>query len=509
MIFLEGGPLDDVGTMSLPVFDPGPRRTMRWRVLLFLAVPALLLGFVLGAQVVLLESRQRGATGEDAGGPLPGALERLSGAVRIETVSRDDGPPDAEALERFARYLRGAFPRVHAELVHERLGGSHLLRWKGEDADRAPWLVLAHLDVVPADDAEAWEHAPFEGRVVDDVLHGRGTLDDKGSLLGWLEAIESLLEEGRRPRHDFVFAFGHDEEIGGDAGARVLAERLRADGERFACVLDEGGFVLQDGVPGLESPVALVGVAEKGYLTLGLTARGPGGHSSLPTPDGAVARLAEAVLRLESEPFPARLDGATAHHLDWLAPEASPAMRFALANRALFEGLILGRLLDDPQTAAMVRTTLAVTRLDAGTADNVLAREARATVQLRLLPGDTVAGVRARLEGILAGLDVELETVEADEPSPVSDPEHPAFRRLQRALARTHPDARVLPYLCVGGTDAKHYADLAEVVLRFLPLRLARADLARLHGTDERLSREDYRDLISCYRALLLDAGEN
>jgi carboxypeptidase PM20D1 len=185
---------------------------------------------------------------------------------------------------------------------------------------------MGHLDVVPiVPGTEAqWSHPPFAGDIADGHVWGRGTLDDKSSVIAVLEAVEKLAGEGYRPRRTIYLAFGHDEEVGGPEGAAKVVEALAARGvTHFAFVADEGGAVGQGLVPGIDKPTALIGVAEKGYLNLRLTVAGEGGHSSTPPAETNVGILSRAVARLEATPFPARLEGAARDMFDYLGPEMS------------------------------------------------------------------------------------------------------------------------------------------------------------------------------------------
>ncbi|MEZ4470468.1 MAG: M20 family peptidase [bacterium] len=473
---------------------------MRWRrVLAGLGLGALALGGVLVTRTLLVTSRQITAPPAPAVAfDLDAAAERLALAIRIPTVSHDDAAEDdAAAFARLHAFLAEAYPRLHAAATREVVEGRELLyTWPGRDAAAPPILFLAHQDVVPVDDAAAWTHPPFGGVQADGFIWGRGALDDKNGILAWMEAAETLLAQGFQPAATIYLAFGSDEESGG-AGARKLATILKNRGVRPRLVLDEGGVIGEGLVPGLDRPVALIGIAEKGYLTLGLTARDVGGHSSQPPPQTAVGRLARAISRLEADPFPMRIDGAARHFMDWLAPELGFGQRLALANRWLLGPVIERIYARKRSTAASLRTTTAATRIVGGTKENTLPTEATARVNFRLLPGDDAASVEARVRAVINDDEVTIERVgPVAEPSALTDPDGPGFRWLQRAAAEVIPDALVIPYLMLGYTDARAYADLSDQVLRFSAVRFDDADLRRFHGTDERISRERYAEQI-------------
>jgi carboxypeptidase PM20D1 len=323
-----------------------------------------------------------------------------------------------------------------------------------------------------------------------------------------MEAVEALVEEGFMPARTVNLAFGHDEEVGGLNGARLVAEALEERGMgRAALVVDEGGVLAQGLMPGVEEPVALVGVAEKGFLSLALSVRSEGGHSSMPPRETAISILARAITRLEEQPFPSRLDGPARWMLEAVGPRMSFPARLGLANLWLLEPLVLRALNEGPSTAAMVRTTTAPTIIEAGVKENVLPIQARAVVNFRILPGETRDSVTTHVREIVSDPRVEVTQASpfATDPSPVSDPEGPGFRLVAAAARQAvqDPDLPVAPYLVVGGTDSRYYAARAESVLRFVPVLIRPDDLSRVHGTDERVATRDVATAVRFFHALI------
>ena len=444
---------------------------------------------------------------------LEGAAERLAGSIRIPTISHaSTDASDADAFAAFHAYLEDAFPRAHGELRREVVAEHSLLyTWPGSNSSLRPILLMGHMDVVPVEERTRgeWREDPFGGRIADGFVWGRGAIDNKSAVVGTLEAVELLLSEGFRPARTIYLAYGHDEEVGGTRGARAIAELLRRRGVRLEMVLDEGGVIGDGLLPGVESAVALVGIAEKGFLSLELSTRAPGGHSSLPPRESAIGILGAAVARLERHPMPAKLEGATSQMFDRVAPLFPPAQRIALANLWLTRPLVLRSLTGSPATNAMVRTTAATTIFEAGTKDNVLPSRARAVVNFRILPGDSIAGVEEHVRRVIDDPRVEVGHAGAftAEPSTVSRTGSQAYRRLEQAIRSVAPEVTVAPYLVVVATDARYYADLADDVYRFLPVRLEPRDLERMHGIDERIAIRDYERAVRIYRQLILDTG--
>ncbi|MBF6420753.1 M20 family peptidase [Nocardia farcinica] len=430
--------------------------------------------------------------------------ERLAGALRCATVSgtgeRADDSADGEFV-RLAAHLEACFPRVHAELELERFGHSRLYRWPGVEPERVSAILLAHQDVVPAGDG--WTHPPFAGVVDDGFIWGRGSIDDKSRVLAMLEAVEAALAAGVRPRHTVYLAFGHDEEVFGDAGAVLMARRLRDAGVRAELLLDEGGVITEGVADGVSTPVASIMVGEKGYATVRLSVRETGGHSSMPGRQTAVGRIARAVARVQDRPLPLRLTPVIADMLARLRTVMPPARRMLLGAAGVAGPVITRVMAARPQTEALVRTTTAPTVIRGGVKANVLPQHAEALVNFRILPGDSVDGVLAHCRRVIRDRGVTVELVGmASEPSRTERP-GPAFDLVARLARQVVPGVAVTSGLVPGATDSRHYDGLAATRCNFAPIVLSEADLATIHGTDERISRVNYARLIEFNRRLI------
>ena len=441
------------------------------------------------------------------------AAERLAGSIRIPTISYEDPAAfDGEAFRALHAYLETAFPQVHAQLRREIVGTHSLLyTWQGSDPALLPILLMGHLDVVPVEPGteEAWQEDPFGGRISGGFIWGRGAIDNKSAVVGTLEAVDMLLREGFHPARTVYLVFGHDEEVGGRGGAREIAALLERRGVELEMVLDEGGVIAEGILPDVSAPVALVGIAEKGFVSVELSTRTVGGHSSLPPRQSAVGILSAAIARLERYPMPARFEGPTRQLFERLGPRFPFAQRAVFANLWLTRPLVMRSLEGSPTTNAMVRTTTAATLFQAGTKDNVLPSHARAVVNFRVLPGDSVAGVMEHVRRVIDDGRVEVRRVGAfsAEPSPVSSSESGSFRTLERTIRSVTGDVMVAPYLVVVVTDSRHFGGSSRNVFRFLPVRLGPGDVERMHGTDERIAIEDYEEAILIYRQLVLEAA--
>lgn len=431
--------------------------------------------------------------------------ERLAAALRCATVSSDTGPASAETDAEFgklAAHLEQCFPLVHAQLELTRFGHSRLYRWAGGAPGTAA-ILLAHLDVVPVDDEQRWTHPPFAGAVDDEFVWGRGAIDDKSRAMAILEAVEAALANGRQPDRTIFLAFGHDEEALGCDGAARMAAHLRSLQVRADLLIDEGGVVTDGIAPGVRSPTAFLMLGEKGWATVRLAVTDPGGHSSMPGRQTAVGRIARAVARLQDRPMPLRMPPVTADMLARIRPALSTLPRAALGLLPKASGAVARLMAAQPQTEALVRTTTAPTVIRGGVKANVLPQSAEALVNFRILPGDSVSGVLEHCRRVVrdSGIDLELVGM-SSEPSDITGP-GPAFDLVAEITRTVVPGAIVTTGIVPGATDSRYYDGLAATRCNFAPVILDAADLKRIHGTDERLSRANYGRLIDFNRRLL------
>lgn len=436
------------------------------------------------------------------------AAQHLAAALRIQTISYSAAAADlqGDAFVELAAWLAETYPLLHATLTLERVSEYSLVyTWAGSDPSLAPLVLLAHQDVVPAENEELWSHPPFAGTIADGIVWGRGAIDDKGPLVGICEAVELLLREGFTPKRTVLLAFGHDEEVGGSNGATRIAEMLAGRGVRAGLVLDEGFALLEPGVlPGFERRIAPIGVAEKGFATLELVARAAGGHSSTPPRNTATVAIARAVVRVDEHPMPVSVGGVTGSFFQWLAPEMPLWLRVPLANLDILARPLESVAGGQPAINALLRTTTAVTMLSGSPKDNVLPVEATAAVNFRLLPGDTADAVLARTKQIIGNPEIEVRFLrDPRDPSPVSPSDGAAFALLQRTIGEFHPSAVVAPALVVGGTDSRQYTSISDAIYRFAPFRFGADDIKLPHGIDERLAVDNFADGIRFYARLI------
>uniref|UniRef100_A0A671QN52 Probable carboxypeptidase PM20D1.2 n=1 Tax=Sinocyclocheilus anshuiensis TaxID=1608454 RepID=A0A671QN52_9TELE len=390
-------------------------------------------------------------------------LANFKAAIQIPTVSFTETNVNTSALREFDGLLRKVFPKIFSSSLvqHEMVGNySHLLTVPGSEPDLEPYMLLAHIDVVPADEADGWDAPPFSAQEINGFIYGRGTIDNKQSVMGILQALEYLLERGYTPRRSFYIGLGHDEEVNGLHGAANIVKLLKSRGVKLQYVLDEGLAVLDGVISGLDGPAALIGISEKGQATVKLSVSSAPGHSSMPPRESSIGILASAVKR------------------------------------------VLER---KPDTNAFVRTTTAVTMFNSGVKINVIPSYAEAFVNFRIHSAQTLQEVLELVESTVSDERVKVELVNGFDPLPISSYDENTFgyQIIKKTVQSMFPQLTVAPGICVGNTDSRHYKDITQDIYRFAPSWFKPGDPQRFHGVNERISIQNYEEIVLFYFQLI------
>jgi carboxypeptidase PM20D1 len=437
-------------------------------------------------------------------------VRHLCEGVTIPTISFDNAQAEHESdFRRFHEFLKTTFPLANEVLKKEVVNNYSLLyTWKGQNPKLMPVLLIAHMDVVPVDTStlSQWQQPAFSGNIKDGFIWGRGSMDDKVSVIGIMEALEALIKSGYKPMRDIYIAFGHDEETAG-SGAGAISELLQSRGLHFQYILDEGGGILEGLVPYVERPVAFIGVAEKGYVTLELTVKEHGGHSSMPVDEGVVGILGKAIYRLQDNPFPTRLTNPVKQMFRQLGKYMIGINGFVASHPTLFSSIIKKELSIRPITNSLVQTTLVPTMIEGGMKDNVIPTSARMLVNLRILPGETVQSVMIRVKKTIRDKRVVVRPYqEAWNPSKTTNLKSRSYKVLKHTIEAIFPKIAVAPYLNPGTSDSRHYTKLSDNILRFVPIVMKDGDAERLHGINERISEDNYKDCIRFYFRFIINS---
>ena len=430
------------------------------------------------------------------------AEEKLGAMIRIPTVSKHEH----EDLSQFYLYhqeLEKLFPLIHEKLEKTVLNGTLVYHWKGTDQGKLPVLFMGHQDVVPASD-DGWSVPAYSGVVKDGCLYGRGALDCKGTMYVQMQAVEELLAEGFVPPCDVYLEYSINEETGGD-GAAAAMRYLRDKGIRFAFVLDEGGAVIDEAVPGMNKPYAVLGVTEKGYMDVKITARGKGGHSSTPPRKTPAARLFAFANEIERKrPFKKKLIPEVQEMFRQMAPAFSFPLRFLLGNLWLTKPLIKAAMpLVSPFGEALMATTCCFTMMRGSDAANVIPKEPYLIANLRTSVHQNCEESLAVLKKYGKKYGLEFEVLLSRDASTVSDIHSAAYGFIEKTIRAHFPDAGVAPYLIMGGTDCRHFHALSDTALRFAPVRMSNEQNASCHAVDENVTVTSLAEGVRFYKRLL------
>jgi len=420
------------------------------------------------------------------------AVNRFSGAIKYKTISSGNSESDySNEFLGLHEYFEKVFPLIHSELEKKVFNYSLLYKWEGEDINLKPILLMSHIDVVPVDinTIEDWEAPPFSGEIKNSRVYGRGTMDDKVSVLGIMEAVESLIANGYKPKRTLYLAFGHDEEIGGVNGAGVIAQYLQDNNIHLEFVLDEGGFIAEELIPGVSKPVAIINVAEKGYVSYELTIQTEGGHSSTPPKDNTIGSLATAITKLEKNPFKVKMIPLLKDQIKLIGAEMPFASKLVFANTWLFKNLILEGL--------NAKTTTAPTIIKGGVKDNVIPTTASVIVNFRIMVGDTPDQIKQHIIETINDDRISVKELNAPSlASPVSDFKSEAYKTIKKTVLQILPDLIVSPGLVSGATDTRHYEKISDNAYRFYPMRVNENNRTGFHGINENIGVENYKEIV-------------
>lgn len=455
---------------------------------------------------------------------LDAAAKRLSRAVQFPTISNQDRSDfNADAFTEYHEFLREAYPNVHSRLKREVLGDprpfSLLYTWEGKDPTLPPAVFMAHQDVVPVPDEsrDQWIQPPFSGVIRGGYIWGRGVLDDKNQIHAILEAAEMRIQEGFQPNRSILFVFGHDEEVGGPEGVKHIVDVLEERGiKEIGFVIDESAPLVPGIFPGIEKNTALIGIAQKGFLSLELSVDGVGGHSSQPPFQSNIGILAAAIAKLEKARFPYTINKALRYQYRFMGPELPIEKRdmyaaVAFGNDAETTGLekaFISEMASQQVTRAMLHTTIAVTMFNAGIKDNVLPPNASAVVNFRPIPGDTKEKIIQHVKNAIDDKRIHIRDISASTPATnIADPHGSGYKLLEKTIRQTWGnDLIVAPFFVIGGSDSKHFQarPFAPNVYTITGIQLeSMKEFDGFHGVNERIRVDEYGRSITFFYQLM------
>ncbi|MAZ41867.1 MAG: peptidase [Flammeovirgaceae bacterium] len=462
------------------------------KIILLISVVMISLASLSVFNAVMLSSKQLASEPLERLNLSDEVFQNLSKAIQYPTISfGEEVPVDSITFIGFHKFLEATFPLTHATLSLKKINTYSLLyTWEGSEASKKPIIFMSHQDVVPVDEPtlKDWEADPFEGKISKTDIIGRGSMDDKASLIALLEAVELLLEESFKPSQTIYLAFGHDEEVGGSKGAAEIVKYLKSKDVQAVMTLDEGGFLAENMVPGIDKPIAMVNLAEKGFASFNLIVKTQGGHSSQPPKENTIGMLAQAIVNLENNQLPYKLVKPIDYQFEYIGAELPFLKKLAFANPWLFEKRILESL--------NAHTTTAPTIIQGGVKNNVIPTVASATINFRILPGETIASVKQHIEKNISNKIEVVPVGFLTNPSPVSRIDSEVYAILEKTIRSMFPNSIVVPGLVGGGTDARYFYEISDDVYRFYPIRVQPESMTRLHGIDEKISKDNYKEII-------------
>lgn len=426
------------------------------------------------------------------------AVERFREVLRIKTVwGGEDPAADHTPFDAFVPSLRKLYPRVFTQLDLEMINGyGILLTWRGADPSAQPAVLMGHHDVVSAD-PQGWQHDPFAADIADGRIWARGAMDNKCNFCGLLEAAETLLAEGYVPPRTVYLWSSNCEEDNLDT-TPTLVRKFQDEGIEPLFVLDEGGAVIDDAPLGVKGDFAVIGVAEKGRFDAFITTHAVGGHASTPSAGDATAKLVAGLDSLQQHPSRARLSAPLEAMLCELAAHSTFGYRIVFANLWLFRPLVLKILTGNHETAAMVRTTYGLTELEGGPAANIIPLEAKATVNVRVDPNESIEEALARIKACFDD-QTDYQLRNDNEPSPTSPFDDEVFDYLRSVTKSVYPEAGVAPYIQSSSTDSRFFARVYPRVYRFAGVLYRGDQRAAIHGQNESIDVEAYKRGVGFY----------
>lgn len=422
--------------------------------------------------------------------------------LKYDTISYlDKDQINFEVFQNYINKVKEMFPLVFSKCEFTQTKEYAIkLKLKGKSSLK-PTVLMSHYDVVPVTDG--WEHDPFLGEVVDGYVYGRGAIDTKCTMAFALRALEKALKNDYIPENDLYLCFGSNEEVFGDSQVKIV-EEMKKEGIKPALVFDEGGGILTKAFPGVNEDAAFLGVVEKGMANVRLSIDGNGGHSSTPKKNGPTIQLAKALTRLEKHPMKPKYIKASKEMLKIMGKHSSFALKLLLANTWIFGGLIKKLFTSvSADIRALLSTTFAFTLIQGGTATNIIPNHVEANINVRIAPFNTVDDVIKHIRKVIKNDNIKIEVFDVNKMYGECDFNSEGYKKIKDTVYKTYDNVVVAPFIMIGGTDARHYNEVSDCVIRFSPIRINNEERKGVHGLNEKIRADSLQKGLEFYENLL------
>jgi len=419
----------------------------------------------------------------------------LSKMIQINTIKSDD----LSEFYKFHSLLEKLYPTIYKKGEKILIDGSLLIKIEGKNKSINPMLIMSHTDVVEAEGN--WTHPPFSGKIENNIIWGRGTIDTKGSLCAFFEATEDLLKDGFIPEYDLYLASSIDEETMG-FGAKKTVDYLEKKGVKLGIVLDEGGAIVEAPMPGLSGYYAMLGIMEKGYANVEFIAKSKGGHSSTPTNDTPIARLSAFINEVNTKsPFKKEITLPIKNMFLKMSKSMSQPYKFLFSNINLFSPILKNILPKiSPQANAMLTTTCAFTMISGSPAANIIPETASVVANMRFMIHQPMNESLRIIKNVAKKYDIDMNVLYAHDCSKTTDVNDKNYKYVCNCIKDIFKEVEPSPYIMLGGTDSRHYTRICDTVIRFSPLKINNQQLRSIHAVDENISIDALYDATRFYR---------
>ena len=429
-------------------------------------------------------------------------VDKLAQMLKVKTISYENKEEiDFSKFQEYIDLTKKLYPLVFEKCEFEQTKEYAIkLKLKGKSSEK-PTVLMAHYDVVPV--TKGWDHDPFLGEVVDGYLYGRGAIDTKCTMACALSALEVALKDNYIPENDLYLCFGANEEIYGDSQVKII-EKMKEEGIRPALVFDEGGGIMSNAFPGVNKDTAFLGVVEKGMVNVKLSLDTNGGHSSTPKKNGPIIRLSKALVKLEKNPMKPQYTKTMKEMLKIMGQNATFALKIVFANMWLFKGLVKKLLVIlGADTRALLTSTFAFTIMNGGNQTNIIPNHVEANINVRVAPFDTAEDVVKHIKKVIDDDEIVITTSDINKMYGECDFNQKGYEIIKDTTIETYPDTIVAPFIMLGGTDARHYNEISDCVIRFSPIKVTNEDRKGIHGLNEKIKVETLQKGLEFYQRLL------